>query len=179
MLCYRMGERELSNHEGRGASGARRRKLSILGFAALLSSCGSPPTPFPDYCDTQHRVIPREERITSALVYVATNDYNRKLTHFALYRKSNKNRDTHAIAFEYLKKFPACCKITDPWVVKNYRKYSNWYGDNESFHAFFEANAAFRWAKDIEIVDLARDRPIKPVIIQSSSCGHAKYLGRG
>lgn len=161
------------------------RSIAGLGCAMLLAGCGGPPVPFVNYCASARRTIPDRERVVAALQFVSTSDYDRRLPHFGAFRARNGVGNTATerrwIAERYLASFPNCCRVTEPWVVANYRDVADWLGRNDAFHAFYRANADFRWSNDVLIASMPSNSADADhvVRIQSSDCGTAADLGRG
>jgi hypothetical protein len=166
----------------------RRRPLACVApcLCLVCTGCGEPPTPFPDYCDEQRRVIPPNERIIAALEYVTQQrHFDYRLPHFTEFRssteKANPDMSDRAISEKYFSAYPACCKVVEPWVVSQYP----WFDDAESYHDVFNSHLDFEWSHDVLIdanpsagaVAFA-DRP-EAVRVQSSSCGEAKFLSVG
>lgn len=164
------------------SGGVRATRGTMLAASlVLLASCGQAPTPFPDYCEAQHRVIPRAERIAAALVYAAANGFEKQLPHFTAFRsKMAKTATERDIARAYLSKFPNCCAIAQPWVVEKYFDNASILGEHDAYDVFFDGVRDFKWSHDVVIF---RNPPfsdeINPVRIQSSSCGNATNLGHG
>lgn len=148
------------------------KSLSVLSALFLLAGCIDAPVAESDFCHKQQRLIPDQERVKSALVWVV-NDTHSMLPELGGFIRDYKviapTAQAEEIASAYLEANPDCCAVVEPWPISSFYEKPFNFTRQDLLLDFYERNKA-QWSKDV-IVEKASRLTKKPYRVQSSPCG--------
>ena len=180
----------------------RRALVCLLGIGFLLSGCSAPSVPqIPkDVCAKTGKNILDEEKVVNALVYayrlegftdLAKEHYANNNYEFRQFIEKNTVSDSSADVRESAKSYyrhrPDCCKLLEPWAIRDIRRERESRGrfklitaDSMASIYWHEYSPTYEWVNDVNIkVFENKNNSVREIVIEVGNCGETRFRDRG